>query len=705
MINAINEIQNGFSILMHLSIETIIYRRNQAVTLFKYLAMTRKILPVLFSFLLQVHISSAQWIATNGPGGGEVNAMAVQGARIFVAMNARESLFMSEDSGRTWQRSSTGIPSGPCKMVFSRNGILYASTNGSLYSSSDVGSTWNQLTGWNSNYLIDAAANDSGIFVATELGIFYSRNNGQTWINTNWREEPKRIFAMGSLLFVTRGMQESDSLFESLDQGTSWNFVTITDPVHCMIKAGNFLFAGTEGGRVIRSADNGSSWSGFSSGISDPWIFALWTNGTKIFSGSSYGRVFSSSNNGITWQMIGQNVPGSEIRALSGFGETLLAGTYGGVYLMVPFASDWIYSSDGIACSSVQSMTCIGNIIVAGTLYNDVFTSHDNGISWIHSSSGLQGKGVRALYCMANKLFSASESGGIYESSDSGGTWSLIAQSGNSFYAITANSSTIFAGGDSYIYKSSDLGQTWSLSGYSGPYIITLSTIGDTIFAGTGSGVYLSIDNGNSWSFKGLQGRLVRGIIFSEGKLFGAADGFVFCSNDLGNTWSLNLSGNDYISMCKQGNILFACAETGIAYSSDNGSSWHGCGNGPFVWDKLIFTTSTTAFIGSWGSGIWKRDLTQFIPLSDNSLLVSLDLNVAPNPSNGEFMIDYSGYSDCFNEINIYNPVGEKIYSEAISHKTGEFHKVVNFSEYSKGIYLLELKGNKRKEIKRIVVE
>jgi hypothetical protein len=70
---------------------------------------------------------------------------------------------------------------------------------------------------------------------------------------------------------------------------------------------GNNLFAGTDGGGVFRSTDNGSSSA--QTGLTNVQVKSLAVSGNMLFAGSGFctikggcgGEVYRSANNGIDW--------------------------------------------------------------------------------------------------------------------------------------------------------------------------------------------------------------------------------------------------------------------------------------------------------------------------------------------------------------------------------------------------------------------
>ena len=60
------------------------------------------------------------------------------------------------------------------------------------------------------------------------------------------------------------------------------------------------LFA-SSGAGVFLSNDNGTTWTGVNSGITNPDVLSLAVLGTNLFAGTNGDGVYLSTNNGATW--------------------------------------------------------------------------------------------------------------------------------------------------------------------------------------------------------------------------------------------------------------------------------------------------------------------------------------------------------------------------------------------------------------------
>jgi hypothetical protein len=67
------------------------------------------------------------------------------------------------------------------------------------------------------------------------------------------------------------------------------------------------------------------------------------------------------------------------------------------------------------------------------------------------------------------------------------------------------------------------------------------------------------------------------------------------------------------------------------------------------------------------------------------------NLEIYPNPSRDVFNVEFVSENKQTIEVRIVNLVGEIIFTENLENFEGEYTHQFNLSEYSKGIYLLEI--------------
>ncbi len=316
----------------------------------------------------------------------------------------------------------------------------------------------------------------------------------------------------------------------------------------------NGIFAGTNGG-VIRSTDDGITWAGVNTGLTDSDIAALVADGPNVIAGTTNGSLFLLNGSGTTWKTVGQI--GSYIHFATD-GPLLFALSAQGLAFSGDLGATWQFNATAFGTNNPQALASISTLLFAGTSRGILF-SLDFGASWQ--------KLADTLLLNADVL-------------------SLVAQ-GNTLFAGTAyngNSDTAFGG----IFRSTDYGDTWSrVYNDLSIQVFAFSTNGTNIFAATDQGVLRSTDSGSTWNFSnvGLTNKNVRAVISYGDALFAGMlwDG-VFRSMDGGATWAagnVGLTGISPLQLCRTGHALFALAgfysggiQAGLLESTDEAETW-----------------------------------------------------------------------------------------------------------------------------------
>jgi hypothetical protein len=80
--------------------------------------------------------------------------------------------------------------------------------------------------------------------------------------------------------------------------------------------------------------------------------------------------------------------------------------------------------------------------------------------------------------------------------------------------------------------------------------------------------------------------------------------------------------------------------------------------------------------------------------------------NVYPNPNEGTFNVSFEINKPAAYTLELKNTLGQVVYSENLpSDFAGQYSKLINISEYSKGIYTLSLTGAQQSINKKIIVD
>ena len=292
-----------------------------------FLQIVDVLLLVSFGFATEAR---AQWVQNNLPRDAYVSCFAVAGTRLFAGTDA--GVFLSPDSGATWNMVAGGLPDAHVDALAASDSILVCGTYGG--------------------------------------GVFLSRNHGASWSPAGTGLSDSRVGSlavMGSRVFAGT----MSSVFVSTNAGGTWSVVSagpLNRFVYAFAASGSSIFAGTWGG-VYLSTDSGASWTPVNAGLTNPWVFSLAVTGGKIYAGTGNG-VFVSANNGGSWAPAGAGLTGRAVLGLAVGNTALFAGTFGGgVYVLSADGMNWIPVSTGLGNAAVRSLAACGSRLVAGTYF------------------------------------------------------------------------------------------------------------------------------------------------------------------------------------------------------------------------------------------------------------------------------------------------------------------------------------------------
>lgn len=79
-------------------------------------------------------------------------------------------------------------------------------------------------------------------------------------------------------------------------------------------------------------------------------------------------------------------------------------------------------------------------------------------------------------------------------------------------------------------------------------------------------------------------------------------------------------------------------------------------------------------------------------------------LNVFPNPSKGTFLVSYFSNEKVELKLNVFTSNGEIVYAEVLPDFKGELNKTINLNNKPKGVYFIEIIADKKRSVKKIVL-
>jgi len=341
------------------------------------------------------------------------------------------------------------------------NGLLYT-TLSALYF---PGSNWSPPLyfpeGVDVFSLFVPDSNRTKVYVASSAGLLVSNNSGNNWL-------PQDVS----------------------NRGLNYTLVHNVGIIQNATK--KFIFAGTFGGGIYRSQDEGANWERVSNGITNPYISGITTdpnNDRTLYAASVY-NIYKSTNGGDDWKEL---LPGGYVRNSDAFTNdnevTLRVSPVNSNNLLMGAPAFGLQrSSDGgTTWGDIAAPEVIGNTANiefdpedAQTIYfagGGFYRSPDFGKTWTNISGELpRVSGNDSIrYCspkftpgnknqiyLCSRLESANaQAFTIYRSTTGGGIWLPLGVHGIDISIDRVDPSFLFASGSEGISHSSDAGKTW----------------------------------------------------------------------------------------------------------------------------------------------------------------------------------------------------------------------------------------------------
>src|SRR5579883_180560 len=686
------------------------------------------ILTVLTAIVVLCPKAQAQWVQTNGPGGGDVICLSLKDTTLYAGVAG--GVFRSSDNGVHWVYSGlknnnvgalvvsgndlyAGIGYGGGVFHSTNNGTswsyigldqftiyslavsgnyLLAGTNSFIYRSSDNGANWIiDTVGLRSTSINTLEVLGSKLFAGTDNGAYCSTNDGASWkqIDTAFKGDFRSFALIGDNLFegTGSGMRVYN---DSSKQGMFIKNGLIDDNIHALLCVDSIVYAATDFG-VARTTDEGANWTPtYTSGGLYLVVLSLAAKDSELFAGTLGSGVFRSTDHGISWNSFNNGLPYNKVGSLAYIDSTLFAGTYG-VYKTTNEGADWSSALNGLTYP-----------------YNDYLASGNGNI------------------------FAATERG-IYRSSNKGAHWTLASEglpydkhiTNDTLYwsinTLFANGNNIFAGSGFGVFLSTNNGASWSIIDTGLPIdnsnVTSFAMIGNELFAVIpGKGVYRSTNDGLNWDSAGnVPANINMYVIVANGNdLFVRTDSGAFRSTDNGDNWiavNNGLPGRFIDVLMASNNVLFAGTDSaGVYISTNKGTNWISANDGLMNTTVLAFAIYGGNIFAGTDSGVYRRPLSDFgisaVNEKPNDLPAQFSLQQNyPNPFSANTNVEYRIPNEEHVTLSIYNSLGEEVATLVNSESSAGTHSVqLSGNGLQNGIYFYRLAAGKSVGIGKMMV-
>ncbi len=242
-----------------------------------------------------------------------VNEVFVNGSNVYIATNA--AVIMNDGTGWTnitegWNFSSENI-----SFVIANGSTVIACVNSgsgqngssTFFVSTDLGQTWptyapnpepsaaTSLTSLGQNY-----------YCSSSYGVLESTDGGFTWgpQSDNGLKNPltnniypvQSVFASGNNLLA--GTSNDSGVFISSNGAVNWTSACTGMPklttggwrtVLSFAGSSPYILAGTQGGGLYKTTNNGTQWYSLNTGLSDVNVYSIAVSGATVFIGTETG--------------------------------------------------------------------------------------------------------------------------------------------------------------------------------------------------------------------------------------------------------------------------------------------------------------------------------------------------------------------------------------------------------------------------------
>ena len=287
------------------------------------------------------------------------------------------------------------------------------------------------------------------------LLVFQTSILGQ-WTQTNLSGNINVLFNHNNNIIA--GFNGNSRVGITYNHGSNWmdinNGLENTVDVRAFGANDDYIFLGAKGHGVFRALNDGNyNWVNIMSYGSS----SLLVRGSEVFAGTNGGGIFYSSDNGTNWTQINNGLTMLYVYALIEHDSYIFAGTYhegtlngGGVFRSDDNGQNWIAINNGLSNLSVMSFTANSDYVFVGTNGGGTHRTSDNGNSWISVTGGAS---THALKVVCSDIYAGNlNNGGLVRSSDNGNNWQSYTSGLSSSGGLTVTS---FAYNDSYIFTGS----------------------------------------------------------------------------------------------------------------------------------------------------------------------------------------------------------------------------------------------------------
>jgi PKD repeat protein len=87
-----------------------------------------------------------------------------------------------------------------------------------------------------------------------------------------------------------------------------------------------------------------------------------------------------------------------------------------------------------------------------------------------------------------------------------------------------------------------------------------------------------------------------------------------------------------------------------------------------------------------------------------NDLFVNNQLDIFPNPNNGQFSVSFHTEKNDNYTVKVTNTIGQTVYEEKLDNFSGNYSNKIDITSFNKGVYMLSVSNSKNETVKKVLV-
>ncbi|MFP3896353.1 MAG: hypothetical protein ACLFV5_05905 [Anaerolineales bacterium] len=396
-------------------------------------------------------------------------------------------VFISEDEGKTWIQNLEGLTTPLLStLAVAPNGALFVGAlNGEIFASFNYGNRFErgrvprELCSTVTALVTSPNFQKNGTaFAATDGGgVLVTRSSGDSWEDSSFGLGAATVLALATtpdwsdreIMFAAT----IDGVFTSRNGGRAWRETDLMlygeDVVDAIAVSPTFeedgtVYAGTEGGDLYRSTDEGRTWTLLQASMGEGPVNCLWLSPDYVETGRLVVGVGSdllvSDDGGESF--VKKEMEGT-VLALDGDGELLLAGLHDAGLWRSTDAGDTWEPAERFAARGFARLAPIDSHLYAMGPQEGLWLSDDGGQSWAPLGGLVPYLPLSDFSAPApDTVFVASQDHGILRSLDGESSWELVREEENIGALLVLNNGEGWAGTvDGHLVVTKDGGETW----------------------------------------------------------------------------------------------------------------------------------------------------------------------------------------------------------------------------------------------------